>query len=65
MGARQDNQLVIVELVVRYRDQGLMATAVVPAQHAFWSAFGDHQTENALEVAGAAFVLFFRPVTQR
>ena len=52
--AREDHQPIVVELVVRDRDQRLVAAAVVPAQHPLRRALGAEHAQNALQVGGLA-----------
>ena len=57
VGAREDHEAVVVELVVRHGDQRLVAAAVVPPQHPLGRSAGAEQPQDALEVGGLAQVL--------
>jgi len=47
-GAWKDNKAIIVKLIVGNSNQGIMAAAVVPAQHPLGSALGKKEAQNAL-----------------
>src|SRR6185437_10156091 len=52
VGARHDEELVVVKLAVRHGDQRLVTAPVVPAQHAARNSLGGAQTEDALDIGG-------------
>src|SRR6185437_14908790 len=52
VGTWHNKKLIVVKLLIRYRDEGLMPAAVVPVQHPMRQTLGQAEVENAFRVSG-------------
>src|SRR5690554_5564600 len=57
--AWKNQEPVIVELVIRYRDKRVVATTIMPSKHRVGCAAGFHQAKNAFDVCRGAFACLF------